>query len=96
MFNGLDELRRRRVDSLAMSGAYRISRGFGSGWKLRRDGVAGSVGTYPDRATALERGRRLALEANVDLVIHGDTGTIRLRPDPIRWPVRRSAGRGRA
>ena len=76
-----------------MSSAYRISRSFGGGWKLRRDGVARSVGTYPDRATALERGRRLALAANVELVIHGDTGTIRLRPDPIRWPVRRSRRR---
>ena len=70
-------------------GVYRISRTFG-GWKLRRDGVARSVGMYPDRATALERGRRLAAAANVDLLIHSDTGTIRLRPDSIRWPVRRS------
>jgi hypothetical protein len=75
-------------------GVYRISRSFGGGWKLRRDGVARAVGTYPDRASALERGRRLAASAHVDLVIHGDTGTIRLRPEPIRWPVRR--GRRRA
>ena len=68
---------------------YRISRSSG-GWKLRRDGAARSVGTYPDRVTALERGRRLAATANVDLVIHGDTGTIRIRPNPIRWPVRRA------
>ena len=79
-----------RIEMSSMSvGVYRISRTFG-GWKLRRDGVARSVGTYPDRATALERGRRLAVAANVDVVIHDDTGTIRLRPDPIRWPVRRS------
>ena len=71
------------------AGVYRISRTFGGCWKLRRDGVGGSVGTYPDRATALERGRRLAVSANVDLVIHGDTGAIRLRPAPIRWPVQR-------
>ena len=70
-------------------GVYRISRGFGGGWKLRRDGVARSVGTYPDRVTALERGRRLAASANVDLVIQGETGTIRIPPDAIRWPVRR-------
>jgi hypothetical protein len=76
-----------------MSGTYRISRS-GGGWKLRRDGVARSVGTYPDRGAALERGRALALAANVDLVIYGDTGTIRVRPAPIRWPVRR--GRRRA
>jgi hypothetical protein len=71
-------------------GSYRVTRSFGGGWKLRRDGVAGSVGTYPDRATAVERGRALAATANVDLVIHGETGTIRIRPAPIRWPVRRS------
>jgi hypothetical protein len=79
-----------------VAGAYRITRSFGGGWKLRRDGVAGSVGTYPDRATALERGRSLAAAANVDLVIHGDTGTLRLRPAPIRWPVRRSRSSGQA
>ena len=73
-------------------GAYRISRVFGGCWRLRRDGLAGSVGTYPDRATALERGRRLAASANVDLVIHGGTGTIRLRLTPIHWPVRRRRG----
>jgi hypothetical protein len=72
-----------------MSGSFRISRTFGGGWKLRRDGAPRSVGTYPDRISALERGRRLAFAANVDLVLHGDTGTIRIRPAPIRWPVRR-------
>jgi hypothetical protein len=70
-------------------GAYRISRSFGGSWKLRRDGVERSIGTYPDRATALERGRRLAASANVELVIHGETGTLRIRPAPIHWPVRR-------
>jgi hypothetical protein len=85
--------------STAGAGTYRISRTFGGCWKLRRDGLARSVGTYPDRAAALERGRRLAMAANADLVIHGDTGTIRIRPAPLRWPVRRSrksAGRGRS
>ena len=77
-------------------GVYRISPSFGGRWKLRRDGVAGSVGTYPDRATALERGRRLATSANVDLVIHRDTGTIRIPPAPIRWSVRRSRRNARA
>ena len=76
------------------AGAYRITRSFGGSWRLRRDGVAGSLGTYPDRVTALERGRSLAAAANVDLVIHGDSGTIRLRPAPIRWPVRRSRRSG--
>jgi hypothetical protein len=78
---------------------YRISRTHG-GWRLRRDGMPRAVGTYPDRAAALERGRPrgqasrgLAASAKVDLVIHGDTGTIRLRPGPIRWPVRRGATR---
>jgi hypothetical protein len=74
---------------------YRISRTSGGGWKLKRDGFARAVGTYPDRITALERGRALAFAANVDLVIHSDTGTIRIRPAPIRWPVRRS-GQSRA
>ena len=74
-----------------VAGVYRISRSFGGGWKLRRDGVPRSIGTYPDRAAALERGRRLAASANVELVIHSDTGTIRIRPAPIRWPVRRSS-----
>jgi hypothetical protein len=69
---------------------YRITRSSGGSWKLRRDGAPRAVGTYSDRATALERGRRLARSANVDLVIHGDTGTIRIPPAPLRWPVRRS------
>ena len=74
-------------------GAYRLSRSSGGSWKLRRDGVERSIGSYPDRETALERGRRLAASANVELVIHGETGTIRIRPAPIRWPVRRSRRR---
>jgi hypothetical protein len=78
------------------AGAYRVSRSFGNRWKLRRDGVAGSVGEYPDRITAMERGRRLAAAAHVDLVIHGRTGAIRLRPDPIRWRVRRTGNPSRA
>lgn len=68
---------------------YRITRTTQRGWKLRRDGGARSVGTYPDRDAAIERGRELARSANVDLLIHGDTGTIRIRPRPIRWPVSR-------
>jgi hypothetical protein len=76
--------------SRSSAGAFRISRSFGGGWKLRRDGVACSIGTYPDRSSALERGRTLAASANVDLILHGDTGTIRIPPAPIRWPVRRS------
>jgi hypothetical protein len=68
---------------------FRITRSSGRGWRLRRDGAAGSIGTYPTRDAALERGRALAREANVDLLIHGDTGTIRVRPRPIRWPVSR-------
>ena len=67
-------------------GEYRITRAARGAWKLRRDGAAQSVGTYPSRDAAIERGRGLAKSANVDLVIHGDTGTIRIRPDPIRWP----------
>ena len=74
-------------------GVYRISRSFGGSWRLRRDGVERAIGTYPDRESALERGRRLAASANVDLVIHGETGTLRIRPAPIRWPVRRSRRR---
>jgi hypothetical protein len=71
-------------------GVFRISRSAGRSWKLRRDGLAHAIGTYPNRAAALERGRALAQAANVDLVIHGDTGTIRIRPDPIRWPRSRA------
>jgi hypothetical protein len=77
-----------------MSSVYRIWRDAGNRWKLRRDGARRAVGTYPDRASALERGRRLAAAAKVDLVIHGDTGTIRIRPTPIRWPVRRARRSG--
>jgi hypothetical protein len=65
---------------------YRITRAAHGGWKLRRDGAAVSVGTYPSRDDALARGRPLAAAAKVDLVIHGDTGTIRIPPTPIRWP----------
>ncbi len=71
-------------------GVYRIAPSFGRSWKLRRDGLAQAVGSYPNRAEALERGRALAEAANVDLVIHSDTGTIRIRSDAIRWPVHRS------
>lgn len=77
------------------AGRFRISRSSGGSWKLRRDGVARAIGTYPDRVTALERGRALAAAANVDLVLHGDTGTIRIPPASIRWPVRRSRHAGR-
>jgi hypothetical protein len=70
-------------------GVYRIARSAQRGWKLRRDGAARSLGTYPTRDAAIERGRPLAAAANVDLLIHTDTGTIRIRPRPIRWPVRR-------
>ena len=69
--------------------SYRITRSAHGGWKLRRDGAARSIGTYPSRDAALERGRALARDANVDLLIHGDSGTIRIRPRPIRWPVSR-------
>lgn len=71
------------------AGVYRITRSTARGWKLRRDGAERSVGTYPNRDAALERGRALATAANVDLLIHGDTGTVRIRPKPIRWPVSR-------
>jgi hypothetical protein len=73
------------------SRAYRISPASGRGWKLRRDGAARSVGTYPDRDAALARGCALAASAGVDLVIHTDTGTIRIPPTPIRWAVTRRA-----
>ena len=73
------------------SGAYRISPSSGRGWKLRRDGAARSAGTYPDRDAALARGRALAAAARGDLVIHTDTGTVRIPPTPIRWAVTRRA-----
>ena len=69
--------------------AYRITRTAHRQWKLRRDGAERAIGTYSSRDAALERGRPLAQNANVDLLIHGDTGTIRIGPRPIRWAVRR-------
>jgi len=73
--------------------AYRITRTAQRQWKLRRDGAERAIGTYPSCDAALERGRPLAQNANVDLLIHTDTGTIRLRPRPVRWEVSRARRR---
>lgn len=58
-------------------GDYRVTPTGDGDWRLRRDGSERSSGIFDTQGEAADRGRGLARDAGVDLVIHGRDGKIR-------------------